>query len=216
MFYSGTLDPHGKTEPTLNEGMHHYATEMKEVGNWVVPKPPARNLTAVKFDEIRLNSLPLFTQPANRIDAAVIAEVEYRASVGFKVGSSNTIDKDNDDGDNAHQTYTLNTEPVFVTLPPCLPGPSADRSHEVHIRDLHRYQRIISVDRLKDYKPNKSDDVVVINATSGGDADVLARAWCAEKGRHAIIRREGGPCYACAFRAATKPALEVGVLIWVS
>ena len=111
-------------------------------------------------------------------------------------------------------TYKLFTNPVFVTPPSCDMGPKGD--HEVHIRELPRYQKNIwSVERLKDHTVEDSgdDEVMVINATGNG-AEVLARAWCAERGKCAVIRRPGGPCFVCAVRAAGKPSLGTSVLIW--
>jgi len=55
---------------------------------------------------------------------------------------------------------------------------------------------------------------MIINATGKG-AEVLARAWCSERGRNAVIRRAGGPCFVCAVRAAGKRGLGLGTLIWV-
>lgn len=54
--------------------------------------------------------------------------------------------------------------------------------------------------------PSEEDaiHIMVIKATGTGDAEILARAWCAERGKIAIIRKAGGPCYACAVRAARK------------
>ncbi len=45
------------------------------------------------------------------------------------------------------------------------------------------------------------------------EKDILVRAWCAEKGRNAIIARSGRTCLSCAIREAG--ALEIGVIIRV-
>ncbi|EXJ86522.1 hypothetical protein A1O3_03473 [Capronia epimyces CBS 606.96] len=45
------------------------------------------------------------------------------------------------------------------------------------------------------------------------EKDILVRAWCAEKGRNAIIARVGRTCLSCAIREAK--ALEIGVIIRV-
>ncbi|KAI9812105.1 MAG: hypothetical protein M1832_000616 [Thelocarpon impressellum] len=63
------------------------------------------------------------------------------------------------------------------------------------------------VDALTPYRAKDIDDgVMVINATGQG-AEALARAWCSERGKNAIIRRSGGPCYVCAVKAADKAGL---------
>jgi len=41
--------------------------------------------------------------------------------------------------------------------------------------------------------------------------DILVRAWCAEKGRDAIIARVGKTCLSCAIREAR--ALEIGIIV---
>jgi hypothetical protein len=104
------------------------------------------------------------------------------------------------------------TVPIFVTAPTCYDGP-----HLVHKHALARYiKNVYSADKLTEIKPDNNDgDVIIINATSTG-AELLARAWCAQRGKNALIRKVGGPCYKCAVRAAKKSALGVGILIWVS
>ena len=137
-------------------------------------------------------------------DKEVDNETQYRAKIVFKM-----------DNNEDPITYTLYTNPVFVTLPPCEGGPRG--LHEVHLRELPVYQRNIwTIERLKDHTSEDADDeVMVINATGTG-AEVLARAWCSERGKNAVIRRSGGPCYVCALRGTGKGALGVAALIWVS
>jgi hypothetical protein len=130
----------------------------------------------------------------------------YRAQLVFKMDDSKSL-----------VTFKLHTNPVFVTVPPCHPGPKGQ--HECHLRELHRYEdkNIWTVEHLKDHKGEDVEgaQVMIINATGHG-AELLARAWCSERGKHAVIRRAGGPCLFCAERAASLCGLGVGVLIWVS
>ncbi|KJR82037.1 uncharacterized protein SPSK_03733 [Sporothrix schenckii 1099-18] len=124
-------------------------------------------------------------------------ETQYRASITFAI--------DNNQGP---VTYRLYTNPVFVTPPPCRDGP-----HPIHLRDLSRFQKNIwSAEQLKDHTADDlgPDDVLTINATGTG-AEVLARAWCSENGKCAVVRRANGPCFVCALRAA-----DIGVLTLVS
>ena len=129
---------------------------------------------------------------------------EYRASINFSI-----------DNDEHPVTYVLCTNPVFVTLSACRPM-GGNGTHEVHLRELPRFQENTwTVEMLKDHTPD-DDEVVIINATGKG-AEVLARAWCAERGKNAaIIRRTGEPCFVYAVRGASQTGLKVGVLIWVS
>jgi hypothetical protein len=45
------------------------------------------------------------------------------------------------------------------------------------------------------------------------EKDILVRAWCAEKGRNALIARVGRTCLSCAIREAR--ALEIGIIVRV-
>jgi len=55
--------------------------------------------------------------------------------------------------------------------------------------------------------------VLVLDARASTDMQLLARAWCAEKGYHAIIGRVGWTCLACCIREAR--GLGVNVVIRV-
>lgn len=56
-------------------------------------------------------------------------------------------------------------------------------------------------------------NVLVLDARASRDLELLARAWCAEKGLHAIIGRVGRSCLACCIREAR--GLGVNVVIRV-
>jgi tetratricopeptide (TPR) repeat protein len=193
-----------------DEDLPAYLAEMKDADKWVIPEPPVRELSTCTIQSIRLKKLPpdinVTAQKARKeiSDQEVDSMAEYRASIVF------TIDNNED-----AITYTLYTNPVFVTPPPCRPGPQG--IHEVHLRALPMYQKNVwTVDRLKDHTPEDFDDnVMVINATGKG-AEALARAWCSERGKNAVIRRSVGPCFVCALGAASKAGLGTGILIWVS
>ncbi|KAL3459327.1 hypothetical protein BJX64DRAFT_291304 [Aspergillus heterothallicus] len=114
-------------------------------------------------------------------------------------------------------TFQLDFNPVFVTLPHCS-LPKGQTIHKVHRKELERYGlKHISMSELVHLTPGteRRGEVVVINATGPG-AEVVARAWCAQHGRAAIIRKAGGACFSCAVKAASRYGLRLGVLIWVS
>ncbi|KAL2782763.1 hypothetical protein BJX66DRAFT_345547 [Aspergillus keveii] len=187
-----------------------YIADIKDPNKWVIPEPPAQQGTNCEVKQICLEPLPLNPETAAKaargeLDASIIdAETEYLASIDFRLNDSPDI-----------VTYTIATNPVFVSLKCCYPEPKA--AHEVHVRELPKYQtNIWTVEQLKHLTPgDDSRDVIIINATGSG-ARVLAQAWCAERGKNAIIRTEGGPCFACAVRASGKLGLGLGVLIWAS
>ncbi|PVI05883.1 hypothetical protein DM02DRAFT_724667 [Periconia macrospinosa] len=58
-----------------------------------------------------------------------------------------------------------------------------------------------------------SKTVLVLDARSSKDLELLARAWCAEKGHHAIVGRVGRTCLACCIREAR--GIGVNVVIRV-
>ncbi|KAL2783475.1 hypothetical protein BJX66DRAFT_127470 [Aspergillus keveii] len=114
-------------------------------------------------------------------------------------------------------TFQLDFNPVFVSLPTCS-LPEGETVHRIHRRELDRYKtKHVSVSQLMHFEPRTDDrgEVVVINATAPG-AEVVARAWCAQYGRAAIIRKAGSACFSCAIKAASKYGLRVEILIWVS
>ncbi|KAF2135972.1 uncharacterized protein K452DRAFT_238319 [Aplosporella prunicola CBS 121167] len=55
--------------------------------------------------------------------------------------------------------------------------------------------------------------LLVVDARGGADQEVLARAWCAQRGEHAVVARVGRACLACAVREAR--ALGVRVVVRV-
>jgi hypothetical protein len=55
--------------------------------------------------------------------------------------------------------------------------------------------------------------ILVLDARASTDLQLLARAWCAEKGFHAITGRAGRTCLACCLREAR--GLGVNVVIRV-
>lgn len=102
--------------------------------------------------------------------------------------------------------YPLTCNPVIVSAPPCVSGP-----HLAHAREHERYRRVVDVKDLQNDGLTTPGKMLIINATGGRDAEVLARAWCCSKGRHAVISRGGTTCMTCAFNATEN--IEVDVLI---
>jgi tetratricopeptide (TPR) repeat protein len=185
------------------EEIESWMAEMREATNWIIPEPPVLQVSTCELKLIRLRK-DLSGQPVPGDMAA--EKAAYRAQLVFKMDDSQSL-----------VTFKLHTNPVFVTVPPCHDGPKGP--HECHRRTLHRYEErnIWTIERLKDHTEEDMEgvEVMIINATGIG-AELLARAWCSERGKHAVIRRAGGPCFVCAERAASSCGLGVGVLIWVS
>jgi hypothetical protein len=208
--YLGDGGDHYMQRIQPGEEIHDFIAQMQDPGNWIIPEAPMQEVSTVIIKSIRLKKLPLEANIAamsanGELNEKQLAEeVEYRATIIFSI-----------DNNEDPVSYTLYSNPLFVTLPPCHPG--AGGRHAIHLRELPRFQKLVwTVERLKDHTPEDFDeDVMIINATGKG-SEVLARAWCSERGKNAVIRRVGGPCFACAVRGAGKGGLRLGVLIWVS
>ncbi|KAF9458772.1 prion-inhibition and propagation-domain-containing protein [Collybia nuda] len=200
----GSDDGEESTRPKKDEDIQAYISQIKDESSWSTPAPPVLLTNTFTFESIHLKALPLEADIAANSSTLsqekLDRETEYRASLTFQTGNG------------ALTTYTLYTNPVFVSAPPCHNGP-----HKVHSRELSKFRRNIwNVQDLKDAAPDgyETKDLLVINATGRG-AETLAKAWCSEKGKNALIRTNAGPCYTCAYNAASK-GLRLGVLIWVS
>lgn len=192
-----------------DEESSEYTKSIHDPIQWITPQPPFRQSSTIVLKSINLEIIPSDDSNQGIVESTERAwRPEYQSSITFEV-------------DGSLVTYTLLTNPLFISPPACRPGPHGEQ-HKVHFRELHRFSRqhVYNVTRLGEYTsiPSEEDaiDIMVINATGTGDAEMLARAWCAERGKNAVIRKAGGPCYTCAVRAASKGALGTGVLIWVS
>ncbi|KAK0903350.1 hypothetical protein LTR91_015708 [Friedmanniomyces endolithicus] len=113
----------------------------------------------------------------------------------------------NSTGDHSLATLSL------IDIEKALPPPPA---HPLHKAYRYRVLPVASLLSATDtVAPRKSDgEVLVLDCRGGGkaeDLDLLARAWCAKVGVHALVGREGRTCLGCCVREAR--ALGVGVVI---
>jgi tetratricopeptide (TPR) repeat protein len=194
---------------TKQEPMEEWAKEIQDESLWVVPEAPEQDNSVWAIRGIRLEEQPVenarsfivgFTTPAAGEDL----DIPYEAILDFEVNGSSVI------------SFALKTNPVFVTLPSCYNA--SNRVHSVHQRELRKYTRNIRTLqelRLAPDFPSGPGDALVINTTGHG-AETAARAWCAERGKSAAIRRSGGPCFVCAYNAVSSKGLSLQVLIWTS
>lgn len=70
-----------------------------------------------------------------------------------------------------------------------------------------------SADSASTLKPPTDSTASVSGVPGGADAALLARAWCADRGEHALVGRVGRTCLACCVREAR--ALGVRIVIRV-
>lgn len=88
-------------------------------------------------------------------------------------------------------------------------------THAVHVHPLHvsyRYKVIPATQVLTDEvrkELDANDTVLVLDARASSELQLLARAWCAEAGYHALIGRASRTCLACCIREARGLGLRV-------
>jgi hypothetical protein len=125
---------------------------------------------------------------------------EYTASATFELAGGKQV------------KYELRNTPIFVTPPSCISPP-----HKIHKREKALFTNVVDIDKLNEIPDVIMDEsVVVINATGGKGSEIMAKAWCAEKGRHAFVRNLYGCCYSCCVRNARSCGLGFGIVIWVA
>ncbi|KAG8858030.1 hypothetical protein FRB91_010569 [Serendipita sp. 411] len=161
--------------------------ELADMTKWVFPPPVPKSTTKPNLEQVTLDLLPVDDDDDSSSQCA-------NAVLGFNLGNGYRV------------TYTIVHNPVFVSAAPCMSGP-----HLAHTRELERYQNVVDVKDLKDDKMTSPGQILLINATGGGDAEVVARAWCSEAGRHAVISRGNTTCLTCSFN--TTENMELSVLI---
>jgi hypothetical protein len=89
--------------------------------------------------------------------------------------------------------------------------PNFDIPFDMHSRKLTPTPA--GVDRQDSDTLHDKTTVLVIDTRASKDLQLLARAWCAEKGFHAIIGRTGRSCISCCVREAR--ALGMNIVIRV-
>lgn len=128
-------------------------------------------------------------------------------------------------GETDELAIRLKHDIFFITSFPCLESHSSTRGPETNLEQngkgghpLHKEFRydtrpIESIVREEVERKDRDRILVVEAGGERGDREVLARAWCAENGVHAIVGRRGRTCLGCCIREAK--ALGVGVVIRV-
>jgi hypothetical protein len=173
----------------------------EDPNDFIIPTPPTENpnhrgsvLKHINLDMIASS------QTVQTLLALIpgLAQSAYRASLDFEING-------------APVRYTLYKNPIFVTAPPCVGTHPMSRSvAEKRLRDT------VTVADLRTTIP-EAGKFLVINALGDGD-EVLARAWCAEHGKNAIVRRNMPGlecCFTCACTLADSTyGLNIHVVIW--
>jgi hypothetical protein len=109
-----------------------------------------------------------------------------------------------------HKSYPHKVVPVVDILDPDFLLPFALHTSKSSERLLALSK---SHDSDMDAIKNDKKSVLVLDARTSSDLELLARAWCAEKGLHALISRVGRTCLGCSIREAR--GLGINVVIRV-
>lgn len=169
--------------------------QITKPSEWISPTPPFLQPNDPSRSNFKGYELTLLSShPGPSLDPSLPPE-EYRATLEFEINGSPT-------------KYTLYSNPMFVAAPPCV------GSHIMHRREAQKYlDETVRVPDLKDAYP-ADDQMLIINALGPGE-ELVARAWCAERARHAVVRRGEDCCFSCATAIASKHSgTGANVLIW--
>ncbi|TAQ90687.1 hypothetical protein B7494_g957 [Chlorociboria aeruginascens] len=178
---------------TADESSSYQLRNSQDNTPWEEPELPATSNDLCKLQAIRLSDVPPDLSGHGRGKDAVKM---YQAKLDFQLIQAKTM-----------TTITLYANSIFVAAQPCR------GIHRIDPKMKHLYQRkVLEVSDLPRVELD-SGIIIVIN-TSGDAAEVMARAWCAQKATHAVVwKRENGCCYKCGLMMAGKEGLNVGVLI---
>ncbi|KAF3927865.1 hypothetical protein ABW20_dc0104150 [Dactylellina cionopaga] len=151
-------------------------SDLADINQWASPFFPSRSNPENKT--VTFKAIRLMLQQDQAITTTLAPLKIYRAAVDFDI-SGTTV------------SYTLYSNPTFVAAHPCVGNHLAHRTETKAIR-----KTIIPAVDLKDtYLQYNS--LLVIDATLKGE-EVLARAWCSERGCNAVVWRGDETCFACA------------------
>ncbi|KAK4952933.1 hypothetical protein LTR10_008636 [Elasticomyces elasticus] len=111
------------------------------------------------------------------------------------------------DSERTGSTGTLSLLDIEKALPP----PPA---HPLHKQYGYRILSVASLlSEPAKISDGKADEVLILDCRGSEDLGLLARAWCAQTGVHAIVGKEGRTCLACCVREAKGLGVEVVIRI---
>jgi hypothetical protein len=157
--------------------------------NWIAPTPPQPLIRPGEKDKFEVVGIELQKNPVpSDIQNPEPADMTYQASILMKIHG-------------AFVTYNLHSNPLFLCSHPCL------GTHKVHKNKIPVVQgNIVSASNLKGI--NSWNGILVINTRGSNNAEVAARAWCAERGYHALIKHQK-TCFKCGWEQARQIHLKV-------
>lgn len=168
---------------------------------------------AVLSDEQVLVERLVLVEPHDNTDIFAGDLKKYEAEIHFRLGQTGAL------------AVRLRHDVFFITSFPCIephssieglktdPGEHKKSSHPLHKEFIYD---ILSVESVVQENVEMKGIGRTLVVEAGGiqkDREVLARAWCAERGTHAIIGGRGRTCLGCCIREAR--ALGIWVVIRV-
>ncbi|XPS94941.1 hypothetical protein M3J09_004239 [Ascochyta lentis] len=109
-----------------------------------------------------------------------------------------------------YSAYAHEIVPVTDVLDPNFKLPFTMSANKLPISSSSALLRELLEEKMA---PNDHKNVLVLDARSAADHQLLARAWCAEKGLHAVIGRVERTCLACCIREARGLGINVVIRI---
>lgn len=201
------LSPHLVKEESNPLGTNYGKTKVVLSSDLSMPEDD------VLFDGQVLVERLVLVEPQEDDDLDIIAGglKKYEVEVHFQFGETGAL------------AVRLRHDVFFVTSFPCIEPHSSTRGPKTDLGELkknghplHKEFRydILPVEAVvrENVERKETDRTLVIEAGGGRkDREVLARAWCAERGAHAIIGGRGRTCLGCCVREAR--ALGIWVVI---
>ncbi|KAI9287114.1 hypothetical protein BC943DRAFT_336189 [Umbelopsis sp. AD052] len=192
--FDADLDDADNIIPAI--GDHSTAEEIDRVlqnyenpSNWVTPLPPNPIKRPNEKDKYEIVGIKLLKNPVSiEVRYEDPSEATYTASLLMKING-------------AAVTYDLHAYSLFLCSHPCT------GTHAVHKDKLPNVRRnIVTPNELKGL--NVWDGILIVNVQGSGNAEVAARAWCAERGCHALVKQQK-TCFYCAWEQARQIHLRV-------
>ncbi|KAI8576859.1 hypothetical protein K450DRAFT_290891 [Umbelopsis ramanniana AG] len=173
------------TAQEINQVLQNY----ENPSNWMIPLPPNPLKRPNEKDKYEIIGIELKKNPVSiEVSYADPLDTTFSASLLMKI-------------DGAAVTYNLHANSLFLCSHPCT------GTHAVHKDKFSNVRRnIVTPNELKGL--NAWDGILLVNVQGSGNAEVAARAWCSERGWHALVKQQK-TCFYCAWEQARQIHLRV-------
>lgn len=193
------IDPHTESDTLLPYDMsdsshpdfERQLRRMELSDNWINPHPPPPKRPEDGGDVIDIQGIKLQKNNlADEVAGGVTYSLTYYAALLIRVNQTVL-------------TFNLTYSPCFICSHPCI------GVHERQRMQLHRKYTIVEAPDLRNSP--RFDHTLIVNVQGSNEGEVMARAWCAQQGRHAVIRIPQ-TCFCCAWEFAR--SINVKVIIY--